>query len=93
MKLKNEVLKTLRGEPLNFGNGEITLFKAIETALLQTDEKDIEGVKYKNYDLTKRFIDKDEVDVTIEELAKIKQRIDKFLLTEIVGACFDILEK
>ena len=90
MKLINEKLKDLRG---NEFKGGVTLFQAIELALVSCDEQTPTEKKRSNYKLVKRFIDTDEANVEIEELAEIKSAVGQYLVTEVMGVVEDILEK
>ena len=69
----------------------ITLGRIAYDALLANLENDNDN-KYELYKLAKLTIE-DEVDLSVEQIAKIKERIEKVWSTLIVGAAFDVIEK
>jgi len=91
----NVVLKDAYGEDFKLGDTVLTLEKALYQALVAVTEKDknIDGEeKYKRHKLTEKIVGKESADLSIEELAKLKDLTGKLWGVGLVGAIWDILE-
>jgi len=89
-----QVLRDLEGNSILLDSTkEATLKDVIKWALLKEEESDKEGLKkYENYELAKLVQKVDCPDLTVEELSKIKEKIQKNFSTIVVGAAFDLIE-
>jgi len=75
-------------------NQAMTLKSIAIEALLFPKEKDTEKEKYDKYDLYKKLKEvKKEVDLKVEEVAKIKKLIGEVKPPLIMGQAWDMLEK
>ena len=87
----NQPIKNIQGEEIK----DLTLKTVSVEALLATfsDEQSLSGEeKAKRYLLATRIYANDELDLTVEEIAKIKQLIGKGYGPLVVGQAWEILE-
>jgi hypothetical protein len=87
----NQIIKTIKGEEIK----DLTLKSVSVEALLATfnDEQSLSGEeKAKRYLLATRIYANDELDLTVEEVAKIKQLVGKGYGPLIVGQAWEMLE-
>lgn len=98
MKLKiDEAIKTLDGKPIKEGKDVITVKDILMqacTANLQTDAQ-MEGTKkFELYQLAMKVnASKKDIDLTIEEIATLKDRVGKGFNVLVVGQVWSALEK
>ena len=88
----NQPIKSLQGEAIK----DLTLKVVSTEALLAPfdDERSLGGEeKAKRYLLATRVYANDELDLTVEEVAKIKQLIGKGYGVLVVGQAWDMLER
>jgi len=87
-------LKDLEGNTLLDKEKPVTLKSVCVQALMAVDTKEeVNGEeKYKRYQLTQKIGEKEEVDLSTEEISKIKQLIGKSFVTLVVGQSWDMLE-
>lgn len=91
MKIKtNQVLTNLAGKPLQEDNVEVTLGMVMSASLLnheqETDQKQA-------YGLARRILNEPEVDLKIEEIAFVKERLKASKLsTLIIGQALTLLD-
>lgn len=88
----NQVIKNIKGEEIK----DLTLKSVSVEALLATfaDEQSLSGEeKAKRYLLATRIYANDELDLPVEEVAKVKQLIGKGYGPLIVGQAWDMLER
>lgn len=94
----NQTLKTMNGQVMkdDDGTGQIvdaTLRMAMVNAILSPIEKESGMDKVKKFNLAKKIHDAEsEVDLTVEEVSLIKERIGEVFPAIIVGQVFDLLE-
>ncbi len=92
----NQPLKTLEGTDWTADKGtqKLTLRKVCVASLLGTyaDEPSLPGEeKFARYKLAEKLYDA-EVDLTLEEIVKIKKLVGKFFEAGVVGPAFQALE-
>jgi hypothetical protein len=98
--LVTQVLKQRNGEPIKDGDSqgkiiEATLRMAIINALestLESDKNEQPIKKYERSKLADRVYENNEVELSVEEIAQIKDRIGKVYNSYIVKLCWDLLE-
>jgi hypothetical protein len=95
----SRVIMGLNGKPLPWGgNGaseidnNFTLGKAVCFALMHSTEKQTGEEKYKSFKLAEKIMNKEEVEVSIEEVAKFKKMIGDVMPASVIGPCWDMLE-
>lgn len=90
----NVQLVGLQGEPIKRGKEEVTLKLIAMNALLLPVEKDDEKKKYEKWDIYKKIKSESnsEVDLSVPEIALIKELIGKHEPPLIMGQCWDIIE-
>lgn len=91
----SKVLTGLDGQPLKDGDKEIPLSVVCVNALrgVYRGEEDLSGVeKEKRYKLCERIYEQGEVEISIEELALIKNLVGKGYPVDIVGPAYALLE-
>ena len=90
----SKVLTDLDGKELEEGKKKVTLKQVCVNALMAVDQKEnIDGTeKLKRYQLATK-INKGTMDVSVEEVAKIKELVGKYFSTIIVGQVYELLEK
>ena len=87
----SQTIKNIKGEEIK----DLTLKSISVEALLATfdDERSLSGEeKAKRYLLATRIYANDELDLTVEEVAKIKQLIGKGYGALVVGQAWEMLE-
>jgi len=91
-----KVLVTLAGEPLKESvNGEakdVTLRMVVVNALLSPVEKDTGMKKMEKEELARMVYQNDSVDLTIEQVKLIKDRIGEMYAPIVVGQVWRLLE-
>ncbi len=101
MKIKTNVkLRSFDGEVLkdNDGKGNVidaTLKNAIVNALLAPlgqGKAEIGTDKVKKFDLAQQIYNNDEVELTVEEVTLIKERVGEVFGAIVVGQVFNLLE-
>ncbi|MCD6262343.1 MAG: hypothetical protein J7J52_04905 [Deltaproteobacteria bacterium] len=87
-------LKTLDGEPLIDAGKPVTLKDVSVNALLAQQERETLDAKEKlaRYELALKVNKGGDVEVTVEEIAKIKDCVGKVYPTLVVGQVFHLLE-
>lgn len=87
-------LKNLAGLHLKDVDGDMTLKVACVAALMgQYEGENLDGQeKFKRYELAKKIYAGGEVELSVEEIAKIKPLIAKGFGPVVVGPAYDILE-
>jgi hypothetical protein len=94
-----QTLKTLSGQVMkdvdeNQNAIDATLRLAIVNALLAPTKGQESGVdKVKKYELAKKVYTQDSVELSAEDITLIKSRIGEVFQVNIVGQCFEMLEK
>ncbi|KKN29313.1 hypothetical protein LCGC14_0845230 [marine sediment metagenome] len=90
----SKLLKGLDGKPLVNQEEELTLGNVMGTALLMvyTDEQIGGDVKYKRHQIAQRLYGQKTIELSIEEIALIKDLIGKAYGPTVVGPAFDMLE-
>jgi len=90
----SQKLKTLTGETFKMDDKEILLSEMCVDALLATEQNEPIGgqEKMKRWEIAKKIHNKEEVEITSEEITLIKERVGKILITPIVGSINDLLE-
>lgn len=97
----NQLVKNLDGETitslLNGKKIELNL-KLISTNALLTDipsqGKQVSGLdKFKNYELAKKINLGGEIEISVEEITTIKEKVGEVYSSLIVGVVYDLLEK
>lgn len=94
MRIKlDEVLKDVDGKtPLKIQDGKtITLKDICIQAILTPDEKETPESKYKDYLIYVKLMSEED-DFTIEDIARLKEKIGKIYAPLILGQAWDILE-
>jgi len=98
MKVKvNEALKSFDGKPLKDvdANGQAvdaTIRTAMINALLSPVQKESGLEKVKKYKLAQKIYDGDEIDLDVDEIKLIKDRIGEVYPPVVVGQVYEILE-
>ena len=99
--LVNQVLKQRNGEPLKDNDGKgnvvdavfrIAIINALESTLEQ-DRNEQPIKKYERGKLADKVYDNDEVELTVDESALIKDRIGRVFGPYVVKCCWDLLEQ
>lgn len=74
--------------------GPLTLREVITNALVcyLPDEKPNGKAAFDRYRMAKKIHDNDEVDLTIEEIAMIKNRVGSLYLPNVVGGAWSLLD-
>lgn len=95
MKVKiNQVLKDVDGTPITMNNKPYTLGDVCIASLLTPLQEDTEKTKWEKYEIFKKIKEsKNEVELTIEEIALVKKCIGKFQPPLVMGQCWEMLEK
>ena len=96
MKIKiNEQLKDINGQDIKIPSGVMTVKSVAIESLLFPKEKDTVKEKMEKYELYKKLRDckKDEIELTVEEIAKLKAIIGETKPPVVMGQVWDILEK
>lgn len=81
----------LKDQPVKLGDGFMTLGDVAANALLTPDPKDDGKKKMLAFELAIKC--KGEADLTIEEMAKVKESIGKTYPPLVVGRAWNLLEK
>lgn len=98
MKLDTtQTLKTLSGDVMmdNDGKGnavEATVRMAVVNAVLAPVERESGVEKVKKYDLASRIFKEDEVELSVEEISLIKERVGEVFPPLITGQIWKLLE-
>ena len=95
IKLDVTLKDIVTGKNIEDKEGVVNLKKiSLNACLLPSDkDKNEGGEKYKLYELAKKISEsKDEIDLSIEEIAKIKERIGYFYGANVVGQAYDLFE-
>lgn len=87
-------LKSFSGEILKEGDEEIVLRQIVINALMVDDSQDRTPAeeKFNRYMLAQRVHNDDEVELTAEEVSRVKSLIGKFFNPLVVGAAWNILD-
>ncbi len=92
----NTVFLTLEGEPLtlrdNGGDHVATLKSVCIEALLAASQQDTPLQKFENFRMATRFQDSDEIELSAEEVTKLKQRIGQVFPPLYVGNAWMLLD-
>ena len=90
------VLVQFDGTPIkNVVNNEAqdaTIREACVNALMSPNEKDSGAKKVEKYDLALRIYKNDEVELSVEEAATIKECVGKLFAPIVVGQLFKVLD-
>ena len=87
-------LRNIDGKPIKDKDGTITLSSISINALLAQTKEEVEGKeKVEQYDLALKIRDNKDADLTVEEIAKIKELVGKIFPPLIVGQTFKMLDK
>jgi hypothetical protein len=95
MKIKvNQKIKDAEGNEITLqGKPAMTLRDVIVNSILTPDQGDDEKKKWEKYEIFKKIKEsKNEVELTIEEIALVKQCIGKFQPPLVMGQCWEMLE-
>ena len=87
----DEKLKTLKGEDLKEQETIITLKDVCANALLANEEKMEGRIKLENWNLAQEIYKGGEIELSSEDIVKIKNLIGKFYPTLIAGQVLKIL--
>lgn len=90
-----KLINSVYGKPIKNDDKDLDLGFACTEALMNVTAADVkmEAVeKYKRYKLAERIALADELDLSIEDVAKIKECVGKVYGPNVVGPVFDILE-
>lgn len=85
-------LKTLNGEAIKENEKVIMVKDICANALLSTEEKMEGRVKLENWNLAQKVYKGGDVDLTPEEIVKIRELVGKNYTTLIVGQIYDIVK-
>lgn len=90
MKIQtNQLLKNLRGYVIKEGDTELTLGMVISASLLQEKEQDPERA----YKLAKECAEKNEVNLSVEDITFIKERLKTLPINPLVtGQALTLLD-
>ncbi|MDD5353300.1 MAG: hypothetical protein PHS93_09090 [Candidatus Omnitrophica bacterium] len=88
----NQPLKNLDGSPIKDGDKAITLKDVCANALLAVEEKADGKVKLENWTLAQLVYKGGELDLTAEQVVKIKDMVAKSYTTLVVGQVLEILK-
>lgn len=90
----SESIKNLAGNSLKENGKEISIGNICANALLfeDKDDKMTGQEKLERYELAKKIFEKEKVDLTIEEIAKIKEIVGKYSSTLVVGQVYKYFE-
>jgi hypothetical protein len=87
-------ITSLSGQTLKEGGIELTLRVVAEAALLADDAHISASEKVARFALAVRLHEAgDSIDLQIEDVAKIKEAIGRYMTTLVVGRAFALLEK
>lgn len=92
----NSVITNFNGDELKGKDGEeITLKKVCVDALLAevVNEQTSGNVRMERFKLAKKIHDSDMINLTVEELSMIKERIPKTWNTLVTGMAFQLIEQ
>lgn len=95
----SQELKTLKGLTMKQKEGDqevnVKLSHVAVEALMADlpEEKESGQQKAKRYKLCQKLVDAKEIDLEVEELALVKERIGKVCFTSIVGPAWEMLDK
>ena len=96
MKIKiNQKIKDAEGNEIILqGKPAMTLRDVNVNSILTLDQADDEKKKWEKYEIFKKIKEsKNEVELTIEEIALVKKCIGKFQPPLVMGQCWEMLEK
>jgi len=91
----NKVLKNFSGDPLKDAKeGDLTLAEACKNALLVADEKSTGKDKYESFKIATKLDNAKggTIELTAEEITKIKEAVGKYMFPMVVGLVWDALE-
>lgn len=92
----SQCIRSLEGTPLLSDDGKDLLMSTVAVASLLSSHPDDAKVsgeeKYQRYDLARRIYKAAQVDLTVEEVAKIKQLIARQFTPAVIGSAYDLIE-
>lgn len=90
----NDEIIGFDNKPISGENGKNATFKSIcQIALWQSvDQTESAQTKYENYKLSRKIDVEGEVELTTEEIVKLKDKVGKVYGTLLVGLTYDKLE-
>jgi len=93
----NQVLKTIDGQTMKDSDGtgnaiDATVKLAIVNAVLSPVQKENGIEKVRKFDLAQRIYKEDDVELTVEEISLIKERVGEVFPPLVTGQVWNILE-